>query len=194
MPFPWGSGFSVLRCGHPGSSGVCERPRGPAWGPQRIPQGRRSPREGLSSAFLEQPPGSVCPVRVEDQPSERPAARGEEGYLPGPPVPQPPAPSPRNPVPCYRGRCGVESGEGGQRTVWYHPRYLLLPRWLSSKEPACQRRRHRRHGFNPWVGKIPWRRKQQPTLVFSPGESHGHRSLVGCRLWGHTELDTTEVT
>ena len=38
-----------------------------------------------------------------------------------------------------------------------------------------------------------WRRKQQPTPVFLPGESQGRGSLVGCRLWGHTELDTTEV-
>jgi len=33
--------------------------------------------------------------------------------------------------------------------------------------------------FNPWVGKIPWRRAWQPTAVFLPGESHGPRSLVG---------------
>ena len=39
-----------------------------------------------------------------------------------------------------------------------------------------------------------WRRKWQPTPVFLPGESQGRRSLVGCRLWGHIELDTTEVT
>ena len=39
-----------------------------------------------------------------------------------------------------------------------------------------------------------WRRKWQPTPVFLPGESHGWRSLVGCCLWGHTELDTTEAT
>ena len=39
-----------------------------------------------------------------------------------------------------------------------------------------------------------WRRKWQPTLVFLPGESQGRGSLVGCRLWGHTESDTTEVT
>ena len=39
-----------------------------------------------------------------------------------------------------------------------------------------------------------WRRKWQPTPVFLPGESQGRGSLVGCRLWGHTELDTTEVT
>ena len=36
-----------------------------------------------------------------------------------------------------------------------------------------------------------WRRKWQPTPVFLPGESQGWGSLVGCRLWGHTELDTT---
>ena len=39
-----------------------------------------------------------------------------------------------------------------------------------------------------------WRRKWQPTPVFLPGESQGRRSLVGCRLWGRTESDTTEVT
>ena len=39
-----------------------------------------------------------------------------------------------------------------------------------------------------------WRRKWQPTPVFLPGESQGWGSLVGCRLWGRTELDTTEVT
>ena len=37
-----------------------------------------------------------------------------------------------------------------------------------------------------------WRRKWQPTPVFLPGESQGRQSLVGCRLWGHTESDTTE--
>ena len=39
-----------------------------------------------------------------------------------------------------------------------------------------------------------WRRKRQPTPVFLPGESQGLGSLVGCRLWGRTELDMTEVT
>ena len=39
-----------------------------------------------------------------------------------------------------------------------------------------------------------WRRKWQPTPVFLPGESQGWGSLVGCRLWGCTESDTTEVT
>ena len=39
-----------------------------------------------------------------------------------------------------------------------------------------------------------WRKKQQPTPVFLPGESQGRGSLVGCHLWGRTELDTTEAT
>ena len=46
--------------------------------------------------------------------------------------------------------------------------------------------------FDPWVGKIPWRRAGQPTLVFFPRESHGHRRLVGCSPWGYKELDMTE--
>ena len=47
-------------------------------------------------------------------------------------------------------------------------------------------------GFNPWVRKIPWRRKWQPTPVFLPGEFYEQRSLVGYSPWGHKELDTTE--
>ena len=43
-----------------------------------------------------------------------------------------------------------------------------------------------------WVGKIPWRRKWQPTPVFLPGKSHGRRSLVGYSLWGSKESDTVE--
>ena len=41
---------------------------------------------------------------------------------------------------------------------------------------------------------LHWRRKWQPTPVFLPGESQGRGNLVGCRLWGHTESGTTEVT
>ena len=55
----------------------------------------------------------------------------------------------------------------------------------SGKEPACQCRRHERLMFNPWVGKIPWSRKWQPTPVLLPGESHGQRSLAGCGPWDH---------
>ena len=49
----------------------------------------------------------------------------------------------------------------------------------SDKEPACQGRRCKRHGFDPWVRKIPWRRARQPTPVFFPGKLHEQRSLVG---------------
>ena len=49
-----------------------------------------------------------------------------------------------------------------------------------------------RPGFDPWVGKIPWRRKWQPTPVFLPGESHGQRTLLGYSPWGRKESDTTE--
>ena len=59
----------------------------------------------------------------------------------------------------------------------------------SGKELACQCRRCKRRGFDPWVRKIPWRRKQQPTLVFLPRESHGQRSLAGYSPWGHTESE-----
>ena len=62
-----------------------------------------------------------------------------------------------------------------------------LPRWHSAKESACQRRRCKRGGFDPWVGKIPWRRARQPTSVFLPGKSHGQRSLGGYSPWGHKE-------
>ena len=47
-------------------------------------------------------------------------------------------------------------------------------------------------GFDPWVEKIPWRRKWQPTPVFLPGESHGRRSLVGYSPRGRKESNTTE--
>ena len=49
-----------------------------------------------------------------------------------------------------------------------------------------------RLGFDPWVRKLPWRRKWHPTPVFLPGKSQGQRSLAGYSPWGHEESDTTE--
>ena len=46
--------------------------------------------------------------------------------------------------------------------------------------------------FDPWVGRIPWRRKWKPTPVFLPGKFHGQRSLVGYSPWDHRESDTTK--
>jgi len=50
---------------------------------------------------------------------------------------------------------------------------------------------NRRCRFDPWVEKIPWRRKWQPTPVFLPGESHGQRSLAGYSPWDCKELGVT---
>ena len=66
---------------------------------------------------------------------------------------------------------------------------LGFPVGASGKEPACQCRRHKRHGFNPRVRKMSWGRAWQP--VFLPGEFHGQKSLAGnspqgCRV-GHDE-------
>ena len=57
--------------------------------------------------------------------------------------------------------------------------------WLSGKESSCQCRRHR---FNPWVGKIPWRKKWHPTPIFLPGKSHGQKSLLGCSPRGRKRV------
>ena len=71
-------------------------------------------------------------------------------------------------------------------------RALGLPGGASGKEPTRQCRRHKRPGFDTWVGKIPWRRAWQPTPVFLPGESYGQRSLAGYSPCGCRESDTTE--
>ena len=69
---------------------------------------------------------------------------------------------------------------------------LALGSGASGEEPACQCWRHKRHRFDPWVGKGPWRRAWQPTPVFLSGESHGQRRVAGYSPWGHKESDTTE--
>ena len=58
------------------------------------------------------------------------------------------------------------------------------------KNPPANAGRPKRPGFDPWVGKIPWRRKWQPTPVFLPGKSHGQRSLMGCSPYCHTGYQT----
>ena len=61
-----------------------------------------------------------------------------------------------------------------------------FPGGTCGKEPTCQWRRHRRCRFDPYIGKIPWRRKWQPVPIFLPGKFHGQRSLEG--PWGKTPL------
>ena len=69
-----------------------------------------------------------------------------------------------------------------------------LPWWLSGRDSFCQRRRHRRCAFDPWVGKVPWRRKWQPVPVFLPGKSHGWRSHVGGRATVHGVTEESVTT
>ena len=64
---------------------------------------------------------------------------------------------------------------------WSH----RLHRWRI----CLQCKSHRKHGFDPWVGKIPWSRKQQPTPILLPGKSHGQRSLAGYSPCGCKELE-----
>ena len=67
-----------------------------------------------------------------------------------------------------------------------------FPGGTSGKEPGCQCRRHKRHGFDPWVRKVPSSRKWQLALVYLPGKFHGQRSLAGYSPRGCNESDRTE--
>ena len=79
----------------------------------------------------------------------------------------------------------------GQRSLvgyspWGHQESDITKQLLflsfSGKESACH---FRSHQFDPWVRKIPWRKKWQPTPVFLPGKFHGQKSLEGYSPWGH---------
>ena len=63
--------------------------------------------------------------------------------------------------------------------------------WVSGKESTCQ---CWRRGFAPWVSKIAWRRKWQPTPVFLPGKSHGQRSPAGNHSWAHIRVGHHSAT
>ena len=93
------------------------------------------------------------------------------------------------------------------RILWNNQKGLLVhlgfPCGASGKESACQCRRCERSRFDPWVRKIPWRRKWHPTPVSWPGNFHGKKSLVGyspwaakswtqLRDWAHTHTDTLD--
>ena len=66
-----------------------------------------------------------------------------------------------------------------------------FPGGAGRKESACKCRSPKKRTLKPWVKKMPWRRKRQPTPVSLPGESHGQKSLVGHSPWGLKESDTT---
>ena len=73
-----------------------------------------------------------------------------------------------------------------KETLLYITDIIIISRywWLSGKELNCQCKSLRRRSFNPWVGKIPWRRERQPIPVFLPGESNAQRNWVGYSPWG----------
>ena len=88
---------------------------------------------------------------------------------------------------------GIIFGGPGGRALACFWHYLIYDAFSSKwgfsdgsagKEPACQFRRSKRCGFDPWVRKFPWRRKWQPTPAFLPGKFHGQRSLAGYSPWG----------
>ena len=70
--------------------------------------------------------------------------------------------------------------------------HTVFPGGSSGKEPVCRCRRCKSCGFNPWVGKIPWRRAWQPTPILLPGKFHWPRSLMGYHPPGCKESDMTE--
>ena len=82
-------------------------------------------------------------------------------------------------------------------STWLSNVLLVIPGFpggTSGKEPTYPCRRPERHGFDPWVRKVSWRRAWQLTPVFLPEESHGQGSLADYSPWGCKESDTTEVT
>ena len=81
---------------------------------------------------------------------------------------------------------GRPPGEG----IGTHSSILGFPSGSDSKESVC----NVRPGFNPWVGKIPWRRAWQPTPVFLPGEFPRTEEPGGLGPQGRKELDMTEMT
>ena len=79
-------------------------------------------------------------------------------------------------------RCLMTDNQG----ITHTEKDIGLPWWLSGKSSIYQ---GRIHGFNPWVRKIPWRRKWQPTLVFLPGKYHEEGSLEATVHEGAKESD-----
>ena len=95
--------------------------------------------------------------------------------------------------PC--GRKGSDMTEQLHYTTLLASQYnspLYLPRWHSGKESTFQAGNAETHRFDPWIRKLPWRRKWQRTPVFLPGKFHGQKSQVGSSPWDGKESDTTE--
>ena len=89
---------------------------------------------------------------------------------------------------------GWALGRGGAHCLVLKPPRGGFPGGASGKEPACQCRRCKRRGFDPWVGRIPWRRAWQPTPVFLPGESPWTEEPGGLQSTGSQGVGHDSVT
>ena len=100
------------------------------------------------------------------------------------------------PSPCVCARCSQARGQLQVPQVRSRrcEGTSSFPRGSSTEEAACQCRRHKRCGFDPWVGKIPLRRAWQPTPVFLPVGFPWTEEPDGLQPWGRKESDTTEAT
>ena len=94
--------------------------------------------------------------------------------------------------------CATHLQFSNSRMPGYHLELLLKCRSRDSpggpvvRSPPANARRPQRRRFDPWVGKVPWRRAWQLTPVFLPRESHGQRTLAGYSQQGLKELDSTK--
>ena len=91
---------------------------------------------------------------------------------------------------CYVGEPGSIPGSG--RSPGEGVGYPLQYSWASLMVQMVTNPPSKRHGFDPWVRKILWTRKWQPTPVFLPWKICRQRSLAGYSPWGHKDLDMTE--
>ena len=89
----------------------------------------------------------------------------------------------------YCGNNEIDKASLPLRSLYSSKRAIGFPGGSDGKEST---RSARDPGSIPGLGRFPWRREQQSSPVFLPGESHGQRNLAGCSLWGCTESDTTE--
>ena len=80
----------------------------------------------------------------------------------------------------------------GLETKHFYSRFGVFNNCTAVKNPRTMQETRRRHGFDPWVRRITWKRKWQPIPVFLHGKSHEQGWLVGYNPWDHKELDTTE--
>ena len=91
---------------------------------------------------------------------------------------------------CKAGDLGSISGSG--RSLGEGIGYPLQYSWISLVAQTVKNSQCGRPGFNPWVGKIPWRKAWKPTPVFLPGESPWTEEPGGLQSMGRKESDTTE--